>query len=287
MATTPGKQRLDECIINLKKDRKIILLKLGGSLLTEKNTPFSIRDDVVESSVNQIINADEKIILIHGGGSFGHPFAKKFNISNGLDSSIPNQILGLAKTHQSMIKFNNYLVGCFLEKNYPSLSIQPSSIFIKDSRVISNKFLDVIETTLDLNILPILYGDVILDKQGSFSIISGDQIIFELCQNLPNYRVLKVVFAMESDGLYVVDKSKKEKSKLVTECNYEELENLQLADLGQKIDVTGGIKGKLDFIKTICQLKIPVQLINGLIEGYIYKSLKNQELNCTNILINE
>ena len=133
----------------------------------------------------------------------------------------------------------------------------------------------------------ILYGDIILDKQGSFSIISGDQIILALSQNLNNYKVSKVVFAMESDGLYVVDKSNSDNCKLVSECYSNELDSLDLADLGQKIDVTGGIKGKLDFIRTICKSKIPVQLINGLIEGYIHKSLKNQNLNCTNILINE
>ena len=63
------------------------------------------------------------------------------------------------------------------------------------------------------------------------------------------------------------------------------VENLKLANLGQKIDVTGGSKGKLNFIKQICDQNIPVQLINGLKDEYIYKSLKNQKIECTNILI--
>ncbi|MFX0074752.1 MAG: isopentenyl phosphate kinase [Candidatus Hermodarchaeota archaeon] len=268
-------------------EKNVILLKLGGSVLTNKNKPFSIRKKVVKSSVRQIIDADEKVILIHGGGSFGHPLAKRYQISKGLDKNVTNQILGVAETHHAMIKFNNYLVNTFLGFNYPVLSIQPSSIFINDSKVTSAKFLDVIETALDLSLLPILYGDIIFDKQGSFSIISGDQIILELCQHLHGYNVSKVVFAMESDGLYIVDDSVSGDYKLVTECYSNSLDILNLADLGQKIDVTGGIKGKLDFIKTICKLKIPVQLINGLIDGNIYKSLTNQKLNCTSILINE
>jgi isopentenyl phosphate kinase len=278
---------LDESWVDLNNNRELVLLKLGGSLLTDKNVPLSIREDVVKSTVRQIIDADEKVVLIHGGGSFGHPLAKKFKITNGLDSSIPNQILGVAQTHQSMNKFNTYLINRFLDLNYPVLSIQASSIFIKDSEDISIKSSDIIETALDLNITPVLYGDIILDKKGSFSIISGDQIIYSLCQNLNSYKVSKVVFAMESDGLYIIDDNSSDNCKLVTECYSNELDSLELADLGQKIDVTGGIRGKLDFIKTICKTKIPVQLINGLIEGYIYKSLKNQNLNCTNILINE
>lgn len=271
----------------MTKEKKIILLKLGGSLLTDKNRPFSIREDIVKTTIHQIIDAKVKLVLIHGGGSFGHPIAKKYNLSKGLDSSTPNQILGIAQTHQSMVKFNNYLINKFLELDYPVLSITPSSIFIKDSQVIVTKSLDIIETALDLNILPILYGDIILDKQTSFAIISGDQIILELCEKLPNYSVSKVIFAMEADGLYISDKKNSENCKLVTECYSNELDTLNLANLGQKIDVTGGIRSKVEIIKRICKSKIPVQLINGLVEGYIYKSLKNQNLNCTNILINE
>jgi len=278
---------LDECEIDLKSSNKIILLKLGGSLLTDKNKPSSIREDVIRSAIQQIIDANKKIILIHGGGSFGHPLAKKYRISTGIDPTIPNQILGLTETHQSMNKFNSYLINLFLEKKYPTLSIQASSIFIKDSLNISTQSIDVIETALDLNILPILYGDIILDRQGSFSIISGDQIIFKLCENLKKYEILKVIFVMETDGIFIRDEESNQKSiKLASKLYLDDLESLNLADLGQKIDVTGGIEGKIKSIKEICKFNIPVQLINGLKEGFIYKSLKNESINCTNIIIN-
>jgi isopentenyl phosphate kinase len=276
---------LDESEFILKNNNKIVLLKLGGSLLTDKNSPFSLREDVIENSIQQLITANERVILIHGGGSFGHPLAKKYNISNGLNASIQNQILGLTETHQAMNKINSHLVELFLEQNYPTLSIQPSSIFIQDSEKIITTSIDIIETTLDLNIMPILYGDIILDKQGSFSILSGDQIILELCKHLTQYHISKVIFTMETDGIYVIDSQGSENYILATEYYSDELGSLNLANLGQKIDVTGGIQGKLNVVKQICDYNIPVQLINGLKEDYIYKSLKNQKIECTNILI--
>ncbi|MHA1931725.1 MAG: isopentenyl phosphate kinase [Promethearchaeota archaeon] len=276
---------MDESELILRNKNEIILLKLGGSLLTDKNKPFSLREDVIKNSIKQLISAKERVILIHGGGSFGHPLAKKYSILNGLDPSVQNQILGLTKTHQAMIKLNSYLVKLFLEQNYPTLSIQPSSIFMKDSEKIITTSIDIIETTLDLNIMPILYGDIILDKQGSFSILSGDQIILELCKYFERYHILKVIFTMETDGIYVNDDQSNENYILATECYSNDLERLKLANLGQKIDVTGGIQGKLNVIKQICDYNIPVQLINGLKENYIYKSLKNEKLDCTNILV--
>jgi len=271
----------------LKAESSVILLKLGGGLLTDKNKPLSIREDIVKSAVKQIIEANEKIILIHGGGSFGHPLAKKYFISNGIDKTIPNQILGVAETHHAMIKFNSYLIEQFLESNYPVLSIQTSSIFIEKSNKISLESLDVLETALNLKIMPVLYGDIIFNRSGSFSILSGDEIILKLCENLKSYSISKVIFAMESDGLFKSDELGGNNCILLTECYSSELDDLHLADLGQKIDVTGGIKSKLTHIKKICKFKIPVQLINGLTEGYIYKALKNQKINCTNILIND
>lgn len=280
-----GKPLLDKRELILKSKNNIVVLKLGGSLLTDKNKPFSIREDIVNNSVQQIVDANEKLILVHGGGSFGHPLAKKYKIIKGIDSSVSNQLLGLTETHQSMNNFNSYLVKLFLENNYPTLAIQTSSIFIKDSQKILTSSMEVIESALDLNILPILYGDIILDKQGSFSIISGDQIILELCKNLNRYRISKVIFTMETDGIYITDNKSDDDYILATECYSDDLENIKLANLGQKIDVTGGIKGKLNFIKQVCDQNIPVQLINGLKDEYIYKSLKNQKIDCTNILI--
>ena len=87
-------------------DNEIILLKLGGSLLTDKNTPFSLRKEILESCLSQIIESKKLIVLIHGGGSFGHPLAKKYQISQGLNDSIKDQIMGLSKTHDAMNQFN-------------------------------------------------------------------------------------------------------------------------------------------------------------------------------------
>lgn len=269
---------MDDSEIKMKNTNEIILLKLGGSLLTDKDKPFSIREDVVKSAIRQIIDANKKIILIHGGGSFGHPLAKKYEITAGINPEIPNQILGLTETHQSMNKFNSFIINLLLELNYPALSIQTSSIFIKDSQTISTYSIDIIETALDLDILPILYGDIILDKQGSFSIISGDKIILELCKNLNKYKVSKVIFTMETDGIYVEDKGK---NKLLTECYVNDLDRLKLSNLGQKIDVTGGIKGKLNMINKICKYNIPVHLINGLEKENILRALKSQEFKST------
>ena len=93
---------------------------------------------------------------------------------------------------------------------------------------------------------------------------------------------------MEIDGIFINDKEgTKQSAKLAEKVYLNDLGCLDLADFEQKIDVTGGIKSKINTIKKICKFNIPVQLVNGLKERYVYKSLKNKKINCTNVLINQ
>jgi len=268
----------------VKRDNTIYLLKLGGSLITDKSKPLSLREDVINSSIEQIIESNKNIVLIHGGGSFGHPIAKKYQLSKGLNTSIKNQVFGLSKTHEIMNQLNTIIINKFLKKNYPVLSISPSTIFTKRSQQFVLNSIDSIEISLKLGILPILYGDIILEKDGSFSIISGDDIILELCKTLKNFEVAKVIFAIEKDGIYVKDGNNIE---FASEINFEELKSIELAELEHKIDVTGGIGRKFEIIKQIAELNIPVQVINGLKKAYILKSLKNQKIVSTNISLSK
>ena len=264
----------------MKNKNEIILLKLGGSLLTDKNKPFSLREDILENCLNQIIESNKLIVLIHGGGSFGHPIAKKYQISQGLNDSIKDQIIGLSKTHEAMNKFNSIIINKILDKGNSAISVQPSSIFVQDFNEIIFKSIDPIEKMLDLGIMPVLYGDIILSWDSSFTILSGDQIILKLCEKIQKYKISKVIFAIEEDGIYIKDNGNK---KLALKLNSKDLEDLKLAELGQKIDVTGGIKGKLETIKEIIKLSIPVQIINGIKNKNIFKALNNQHLECTSI----
>lgn len=266
----------------MKKDNEIILLKLGGSLLTDKNTPFSLREEILESCISQIIESKKLIVLIHGGGSFGHPLAKKYQISQGLNDSIKDQIMGLSKTHDAMNQFNSIIINKFIEKGYPAISIQPSSIFMQDFNEINIKSKDPIEKLLDLGVVPVLYGDILLSKDYSFSILSGDYIILKLCESIQNFKISKVIFAIEDDGIFIKENGNK---RLALKLTLNDLANIKLAELDQKIDVTGGIKGKLEKIEEILKLNIPVQIINGIKNKNVLKALTNQNIECTNIEI--
>ena len=267
----------------------VIIIKLGGSILTDKKTPNSIREKVINSLISQIsdnyhTSTQPKIILIHGAGSFGHPIANSFSIQNGLNQTIPNQILGLAKTHQSVKNLNNKIVDSFLSRDIPVLSLTTSSVFFQRETDLNFSGFNHIQSLLDLGIIPVLFGDILIHGSNNFSIISGDRVIYEICNsfsssNNTKYKIEKIIFCFDKDGIIISNEEKD--STVIQIIKSKDLDHLSLKNFEDSIDVTGNIKGKLHEIKKICELGIPVQLINGQKPDLLIKALKNEKILST------
>ena len=75
-----------------------IILKIGGSVVTDKDGELAAKTEVINRIAEEIKRADiDNLILVHGGGSFGHPTAKKYGIKEGLKD--PAQKVGFSETH--------------------------------------------------------------------------------------------------------------------------------------------------------------------------------------------
>ena len=58
----------------------LMILKLGGSVITDKSTSYATADEKnIELIANEILKCKKdfnfKLIIVHGAGSFGHPLA--------------------------------------------------------------------------------------------------------------------------------------------------------------------------------------------------------------------
>ncbi len=78
----------------------LVIVKLGGSLITNKDIPESANIPKMKllcREISQAISTDKalQLVLIHGGGSFGHFFAKKFGLGTVLERNVSPE--GLAE----------------------------------------------------------------------------------------------------------------------------------------------------------------------------------------------
>ena len=58
----------------------MILIKLGGSIITNKEKPLSARRKTIENLSKSLRKIDEPIIIVHGGGSYGHYWSVKYDM---------------------------------------------------------------------------------------------------------------------------------------------------------------------------------------------------------------
>ncbi len=251
------------------------LLKLGGSAITLKEELFTPDKRVLQRLAKEIKEADvSPLILVHGGGSFGHPVAKQYQIEEGYQD--PSQIIGFSKTHRAMTLLNRLVVEALIDHDLPAIAMPPSSFIITKSGRIQSFDRSPIIKMMEMGFLPVLYGDAVLDWEVGFTILSGDQLVSSLASNL---NADHIVIGADVDGLYTADPKTTPSARLLPHLTLAELKNVR-----QKIkevtvtDVTGGMMGKVEELITAVEQGIRVMIVNATKPNNIYKALKEEHV---------
>ncbi len=230
----------------------MIILKLGGSVVTDKSVPFSVREEVVRRLALEIKETGLEVVVVHGGGSFGHPVASEYGLQNGLSDK--DQLIGVAKTRLAMADLNRQIVDIFVSSYLPAVSIQTSAVFECDNKRISTSCTDMVKDFLKLGIVPVLYGDVVIDKTLGVCILSGDQIVTYLARDMG---AEKVVLATNVDGVL------NREGQVIEKINSENASALRFTD-SSEVDVTGGMKGKVEELLKLTDEGVSAIVVNAL-----------------------
>jgi isopentenyl phosphate kinase len=239
------------------ESNSFVVVKLGGSLITNKDVPLSanlknIRLVARELSRAQSLKPNLRIFLIHGGGSFGHYFAKEFSLGTELSKKYPAE--GLAKTSAAMMRLHSIILEELSGAGVYCTTVLPLEIFSEKSRQIIltkgqfGRLNDIFENKLT----PLTFGFVNLVKEGAY-IVSGDKIALALSKAFP---IERVIFAMDVDGIYP---SRNLKGPVLKELKKRGVVN----SFVKKYDVTGGIVGKISTGLMLSNLGTNVFFVNG------------------------
>jgi isopentenyl phosphate kinase len=255
------------------------VLKIGGSVITDKNGELSARTEVINRLSEEIQKANVKnLILVHGGGSFGHPTAQKYGIKDGLKED--NQKIGFAETHHVMTVLNGLVMDALVWHNIPAVSVTPSSLILtEDGRIKCFDEEGVLKIFLKTGFLPVLYGDAILDAKLGFTILSGDQIVSYIARR---FNAERIVMGVDTDGLFDADPKTVKNAKLFKHLTLEELKKLQnKLEKPTATDVTGGMLGKMNELIPAIEQGIPITIVNATKPHHIYKVLSGENVEGT------
>jgi len=255
----------------------MFIIKIGGSIITDKSIKDSFKKTVVDRLSAEIKKADEEIIIVHGAGSYGHIPAKKYNLNQGYKNN--EQTLGFALTHANVQKLNTMVLNSLHENNIPAVSIPPHAIMELDDHEPTDMNYDIFRDLLKQGFTPVTFGDVILDKKLGFSICSGDLLMQLLAEQ---FEPEKAIFVIDEDGLYTSNPKTDENAEFIETINLERLKQLS-TPFDNHADVTRGMKGKIDTIKNIVNLGINTVLLNGNKPDRLYKVLIGEKTKCTTV----
>lgn len=243
-----------------------IVVKFGGSAITDKGRRFSVRKRVLRRLAGEVAGSDAEILVVHGGGSFGHPLAKEYRLADGYRD--PGQLIGASLTHSAMVRLNEIVTGALRDRGIPAFPVQPSSCMVVSDGRIERAELAPVGKMLELGIVPVMYGDVVPDLKRGFSILSGDQIVTRLALEL---KASRVILAVDVDGVYTSDPKSDPGAELIPVITPE-----NVPDIGRikATDVTGGMGRKVMELVELARRGIESHIINALRPGLLRRALE-------------
>jgi isopentenyl phosphate kinase len=237
---------------------KPLIVKLGGSVITDKSRPFTVKKDVIRRLARELNAVGGPLVVVHGGGSFGHPVASKYKIAEGYKRK--SQLIGISLTHRAMERLNAHLIEAFQGAGVPAIAVQPSACVVMKNGRIKEMQLKPIKNMLAMGLVPVLYGDAVSDLNKGISILSGDQIVTYLAKKL---RASRVILGVDVDGVFTKSPKKDSQAQLVQRITLHDLELVASLGSGMKGDVTGGMRNKVLELLELAKLGIEAEIVNA------------------------
>jgi isopentenyl phosphate kinase len=227
----------------LENSGSLTLLKLGGSLITEKTKTRTLRPRVLTRLAEEIAAALEQrpsmqLILGHGAGSFAHVSADRHGTRKGV--STPEQWLGFAEVWWDAAILNHLVMEALLDAGVPAIALSPSASVTAREGQVSRWDLGPLKSALKGGLLPVVHGDVIFDTQLGGTILSTEDLFMHLARHMHPERLL---LAGIEPGVW---EDYPDRSRIIKEITPEYFEDIAPI-LGASVatDVTGGMESKV------------------------------------------
>jgi isopentenyl phosphate kinase len=247
---------------------ELILIKLGGSIITDKSKPFTEDLATIRRLAKEIHEAHSekkfKIIVGHGGGSFPHTPAHEFQTHKGIINEKSYE--GIAKVQDAAATLNRIIVRELIAAGENAVSINLSSNCIAEGGEIKEMFLEPVKKLLDFNMIPVPYGDVCLDLKNGCCILSTEKILSYVVKVFQQfgkkYEISRIIICTDVDGVFDRDPKEDKNSKLIRVITEDELKKINLSS-SSGIDVTGKMKHKIETMIKLAKSNIEIEIINA------------------------
>jgi len=219
---------------------------MGGSIITNKDRPLSPRKKTIDKITKNLKKISEPVILVHGGGSFGHYWSVRYDMHT---KPAKYDYHGIAIVKNSMIELNKIILDSMVKNKLNPYCLPPTDFMAGDKPILSK--IKQIKNMAESNLTPVTFGDALWYGQKKSYILSGDRIMSILAKSL---RPRLSIFLLNVDGLYSDFNTK----KLIYDMKDQQASIQEIS-----MDVTGGMKRKVEEAIKISKMGLKVFFVNG------------------------
>lgn len=258
-----------------------IYLKLGGSLITNKDKAYTPRLDKLQSlaqEIKTVLDASPNIQLIlgHGSGSFGHTAAKKYGTRSGVKTT--EEWYGFAEVRFQAAELTRYVMEALINAGIAAIPFSPSTSMVSTNRKVTTHNLLAMRKSIHAHLLPVVHGDVVFDEVLGGTILSTEDVFTLLTEQIPPTRIL---LAGIEAGVW---ENFPARTKLVKEIKLGAYEKMRSGIHGSaSTDVTGGMKSKVEEMFALIEKnkKLTVQIFSAEENGDLTRALNGENVGTT------
>ena len=261
------------------------VIKLGGSLITDKTQPFTVREEVIGRLAREIAEGWDahggRVVLGHGSGSFGHVAAERSGLLD--NHSDTPRARGMSQTQQAAFALHRRVTDALRDAGIPVFSFSPSSAFVASAGEPAQVQVEPVRRALELGAVPVAYGDVVMDRERGATICSTETVLRALIDGLAgNIKTRRVLWFGDTEGVYDAG------GQTIEELPPDEIDSL-LEDVGAPsgTDVTGGMRHRLHVARELAHRGIPSLITSGLQAGHLRRALRGQTVSGTTVRAGE
>lgn len=262
----------------------VTLLKLGGSLITDKAaTPEErealggARTTVIRRLAEEIVSVVREpgappLVLGHGSGSFGHVAAARYRIHEGLD---PVRRAGVSVVQERAAALHRRVVAALMEAGAAPFSVAPSSALVTAGGKPVRFEAEPVVLALRAGLLPVVYGDVVMDRERGCAICSTETAFLALDAALRGYGVTvgRALWAGATDG--VLDAAGRTIEEI--RAGAAGAAGVVAAGGAAGTDVTGGMRHRLEAALELARRGVPSVVFDGTVPGRVAAALRGTE----------
>lgn len=259
---------------------ELVFLKLGGSLITEKDKSFTPRLDKLAELADEIASSwspGRRLVLGHGSGSFGHAAARQHGTRDGLNQDKPARDYwdGFAEVWYQASLLNRHVMEALHRAGLPAISLAPVAAVTSGDGKVKAWDLTPLSSALEAGLLPVIYGDVIFDQERGGTILSTEDLFDHLARKLHPSRIL--LAGLEA-GVWEDFPTRK---RLVEKLSLKTYEMVR-AGIRESVsvDVTGGMAAKVgqmfDLVRALPGLSVGI--FSGEEPGNVRRAIEGERI---------